>query len=121
MTCSSYSTSTGSATSSYAITTDLFTFSGYSSQYVDGVLPGPTSSDMYYLHRSYTADTTIIRKIKSDNSLSWMAAVSFFPIIKSFSVDSNEKNIYVGSYGTTQLNVWRFLTSTGAIVDAQTL
>ena len=58
--------------------------------------------------------------MSKDDTLQWMAAVSFWPILKSLSVDSNEKHVYFANY-TTPLNVWRLDASTGSLMDAQSL
>ena len=60
-----------------------------------------------------------IRKTNPDGSLTWMAALSFPPIVQSLSVDSSEQYVYVASI-TNPLDVVRLGAGTGAIVDAQT-
>ena len=61
-----------------------------------------------------------IRKLNSDNTLSWMASISFFPIKRGLAVDPKEQYVWLASY-TNPLDVARMLASTGAIVDAQRL
>ena len=67
-----------------------------------------------------TPNNAAVRKINSDETMAWMSALLFQPIIKSLSLDGNEQNAYIGSM-TNNLNVWRLATSNGAIIDAQTL
>ena len=47
-----------------------------------------------------------------------MAALSFLPILKSFSVDALEQYVYVAFYNNP-LDVVRLGADTGSIVDAQ--
>ena len=47
-----------------------------------------------------------------------MAAISFFPIQKSLSVDTLEQYVYAASL-SNPLDVVRLAAGTGAIVDAQ--
>ena len=63
-------------------------------------------------------DKWVIRKTNPDGSLAWMAALSFLPILKSFSVDTLEQYVYVAFYNNP-LDVVRLGTGTGSIVDAQ--
>ena len=56
--------------------------------------------------------------MNQDESLAWMAAISLNPIEKSLTVDILEQYVYVASY-TSQLDVVRLLSTTGAIIDAQ--
>ena len=55
-----------------------------------------------------------------DGSLSWMAAVSFTPLMKSLSIDSAEQYVYFGS-NTNPLDVLRLSTSSGWIFDSKRL
>ena len=65
------------------------------------------------------SSTTAIRKINSDDSLAWMAAVTFQPMYKTLSIDSTEQNIYFAQYNNPILVV-QLLSTTGAIVSART-
>ena len=60
----------------------------------------------------------MIRKLNSDGTLAWIAALSFNPIMKILSVDTLEQHVYVASR-TSTLDVVRLGAGTGAIVDAQ--
>ena len=59
-----------------------------------------------------------LKRVDSDGSQRWIAAISFDPIMKSLSIDQNEQYIYLGG-STSPLDVIRFSTDTGSIVDAQ--
>ena len=48
-----------------------------------------------------------------------MAALSFYPTVKSLTVDTSEQYVYVAKY-SNPLDVVRLGADTGAIVDAQT-
>ena len=65
-----------------------------------------------------TPNKWVIRKIKPDGSLAWMAALLFNPLIKSLSVDALEQYVYAARF-SSPLDVVRFGADTGALVDAQ--
>ena len=85
-----------------------------------GVSLGPVSGNLYCFYYSGTPDTTIIRKINSDNSVIWMTGVAMKPIRKNPAIDDKEQHVYFASY-TVTLSVWRLLASDGSVVSAQTL
>ena len=64
---------------------------------------------------------TVIRRVNTSYVQNWMAALSFAPLGKSLSLDSNEQNVYVISYQTGSLYVVRLSTSNGSIVASQYL
>ena len=115
---SHWSTCPSSISTSSTITTEQCSFSGYASTYTLNVASGPVSSSLYYLYQIQTPNNWGIRKTNSDGSLAWMAVLSFFPIMKSLSVDTLEQYVYVASW-TNPLDVTRLGADTGAIVDAQ--
>ena len=115
MTCSS------SIKSSQAITSQTNSYTGYSSSYNDGIIPGPVSNSLYYMTAIYlSAYSTVIRKINSDESLDWMKTVLLNPLMKSLSVDDQENHIYFGAISAS-MGVWRLKANTGAYIDSQTL
>ena len=63
---------------------------------------------------------TVVRKFNTDNTLAWMSAFTFWPMMKSLSFDSNEQHVYLASY-SSPLIALRLVASTGAIVTAQRL
>ena len=105
---------------SSSVTTQQDSFSGYSTNYAFSVALGSSSKSLYVLENPSTPNTAVIRKIKSDDSVSWMTAVSFTPISQGLSVDATETNVYIAS-NANPLNVWRLLASSGSVVDAQSL
>ena len=68
---------------------------------------------------STPTDLTVIRRIDTSYVLTWMTALSFVPIGKSLSLDSNELNVYVASYLSSPIYVVRLSTSTGSIISTQ--
>ena len=82
------------------------------------VVEGPVSLDLYYLY--YLTSDTAIRRIGTDGTLKWMAALLFRSNGKRMVVDSTEQNLYVWDI-SSPLHVVKLQTSDGAIVDARTL
>ena len=112
--------STCPSSSSNTITSEQCSFSGYTNTYTRNVVSGPVSASLYYLYNINTStDKWVIRKANPDGSLAWMAALSFYSIITSLSVDTLEQHVYVAFYNNP-LDVVRLGAGTGSIVDAQT-
>ena len=112
--------SVGSGNSN-TIISDQGTFTGYSGVYTYGVISGPTSNSLYYMHYiEIPSDYIFIRKIYSNDTVAWMSGILLWPFMKSLAVDKNENHVYVAS-NDNPINVWRLLGSNGAISDAQTL
>ena len=105
---------------SSSVTTQQDSFSGYSTNYAYSVALGSSSKNLYVLENPSTPNTAVVRKITTSDSVSWMAAVSFTPLMKSLAVDATETNVYIAS-SANPINVWRFLASSGSIVDTQSL
>ena len=83
-------------------------------------ISGPVSKSMYYMYL-LNPPGLAIRKVNPDDSLAWMAAINmFWPTQKSLNIDSNEQYVYACHY-RNPLDVVRFGSSTGSIVDAQRL
>ena len=119
ITTSQWSTCPSSSSASNAITTEQCSFSGFTNTYTYKVALGPVSASLYYLYYISTPNRWVIRKVKPDGSLAWMAALLFNPLIKSLSVDALEQYVYAARF-SSPLDVVRFGADTGAIVDAQT-
>ena len=117
---SNCSTWPSSGSNSNAITSEQCSFTGYTITYAYSVASGQVTNSLYYLYDIYLSPSTnwAIRKVNQDESLAWMAAISLNPIEKSLTVDILEQYVYVASY-TSQLDVVRLLSTTGAIIDAQ--
>ena len=105
-------------TLSSSVTTQQDSFSGYSPNYAYSVALGSSSKSLYVLENPSASNTAVVRKIKTDDSVSWMAAVSLTPNAQGLTVDATETNVYITS-SSNPLNVWRLLASTGSVVDAQ--
>ena len=105
---------------SSSVVTQKDSFSGYSMNFVFSFVLGSSSNSIYILYYETSPDTTVVRRINSDDSVSWMTAISFTPAMQSLSVDSTETNIYFAG-NTNPLYVSRLLASSGSIVDVQTL
>ena len=65
-------------------------------------------------------DKAVIARVYQNSTLNWMAAFSFWPIIKSLATDPNEQSIYVASY-TDHLSVIKMNSSDGSIKYQQQL
>ena len=112
-------TCSASNSNSYLITSNQYSFTGYTITKAYNMASGPISSSLYYSYSLYLSSYyTAIRKINQDGSLAWMAALSIIPIQKSLTVDALEQYVYV-SYSNNPLIVIRLAASTGSIVDAQ--
>ena len=113
--------STCPSSTTYTITSEQCSFSGYAITSTYNVALGPVSASLYYSYNLYNNPNYmwVVRKINSDGSLAWIAALSFQQIIKSLSVDTLEQYVYVASR-TSSLDVVRLGAGTGSIVDAQT-
>ena len=119
ITTSYWSTCPSSSTTSNTITSDQCSFSGYSDTQTYNVALGPVSASLYYLYFIDTpSNNWAIRKVNPDGSLAWMAALKFWSLLKSLSVDTLEQHVYVASI-SDPLDVVRLGAGTGAIVDAQ--
>ena len=102
----------------YSLTTNLGSFSGYGLSSIYQVVGGPVSLDLYY---SYVVDAyTAIRRIGTDDTFKWMAAIQNGGSGKKMVIDSTEQNLYIW-FVDSPLNVVKFQTSDGVIVDTHTL
>ena len=115
--CNWFACSTSTSISN-TITSDQFNFTGFSSTSAHNVVLGPVSNSLYYLYHISTPSTSVVRKLNPDSYLAWMAVVSFWPIQKSLTVDPSENYAYIAS-NTNPLDIVRFGSSTGSIVDSQ--
>ena len=116
---SHWSTCPSSSSTSNTITSEQCSFSTYIFTETYNVVLGPVSASMYYLYYIRNPTNWVIRKANSDGSSAWMAALSFYPTVKSLTVDTSEQYVYVAKY-SNPLDVVRLGADTGAIVDAQT-
>ena len=115
----SWYTCPSTVASTNAITSNQFSFSGISNWLALGVTTSSTSNSLYFLYQVYfPGPYAVIRKLNSDDTVAWMAAVVFWPIIKSVVVSANEQYVFFGS-ASTPLNVIRLSASSGAIIDQQ--
>ena len=109
-----------SVPSSAAMTTEQYSFLGYTT-YTDGIAAGPVSNSLYYLYGlSSTPIMAAVRKVDASGSQTWMASFAFDPIIKSLSVDAAEQSVYLASY-TNPLVVLKLAASGGSIVSQHQL
>ena len=116
--CIYWSTCSSSISSIYWLTTNAGSFNGYVSSSIYQVVGGPVSLNLYYLY--YFSTYTVIRRIGTDDTLKWMAAIVFNGYGKRIAIDSTEQNLYVWDFGTP-LNVVKFQTSDGTILYYNTL
>ena len=117
---SNWSTCPSSSSTLNTITSEQYSFLGYTGgTHTYKMVLGPVSASLYYLHYVFTpGGNSAIRKINLDGSLAWMAALSFWSIVKSLSVNTLEQHVYVAS-SSNPLDVVRLGAGTGVIVDAQ--
>ena len=102
----------------YSLTTNLGSFTAYALSSIYQVVGGPVSLDLYY---SYVVDAyTLIRRIGTDDTFKWMAAIHNGGTGKKMVIDSTEQNLYIWIVGNP-LDVVKFQTSDGVIVDTHTL
>ena len=114
--CSSSWPSSVSSTSK--IESGLYSFSEFSTTKTFRLQFGMISGSMYIL--DYVSSPTVsmvVRRINSDDSISWSYAISSQPSLKSLAVDSKEVNVYVMPYLASSL-VLKFDAKTGALVRA---
>ena len=116
--CIYWSTCSSSISNIYSLTTNAGSFNGYASSSIYQVVGGPVSLNLYYLY--YFSTYTVIRRIGTDDTLKWMAAIVFNGYGKRIAIDSTEQNLYVWDFGTP-LNVVKFQTSDGTILYFNTL
>ena len=107
----------GSALNSTEVSIEKNSFTNYTNSYVYGVAPGRASNSLYYLYRAYNTETAIIRKVKSDNTQSWIVSYLFSSYANSISVDLIETNVYI----SIASNVMRLNANTGALVSTNSL
>ena len=113
-----WSTCSSSVSNIYSLTTNTGSFNGISSAQIYQVVEGPVSLNLYFSY--YFSSDTVIRRIGTDGTLQWMAAIIFGSYGKRMVIDSTEQNLYVWDVGSP-LNIVKFQTSDGTIVDAHTL
>ena len=96
-------------------------FSGYSTVILVGVARGEVSNSLYLMYLLYSSSyATVIRKISSSGTQSWIFAIALRPGIKSLVVDSFEQNVYfISGSGNNYSIVTRINANTGSIVDSQ--
>ena len=111
---------------SAAATTEQGNFIGitYTDTYTNGIAVGSMSNSLYYLYSLYSSSTlsssAAVRKVDASRSQTWMASFSFWPIIKSLSVDAAEQSVYLASQ-TNPLVVLKLTASDGSIVSQHQL
>ena len=111
--CIYWSTCSSSISNKYSLTTNVGSFNGYASSSIYQVVEGPVSLNLYYLY--YFNPNAVIRRIGTDDTLKWMAALVFSSRGLRMAIDSTEQNIYVWDFGTP-LSVMKLQTSDGVIV-----
>ena len=116
--CIYWNTCSSSVSNIYSLTTNTGSFNGISSSQIYQVVEGPVSLNLYFSY--YFSSDTVIRRIGTDGTLKWMAAIIFGSYGKRMVVDSTEQNLYVWDVGSP-LHVVKLQTSDGTIVDARTL
>ena len=110
-----------SATQTSAIMSQQYSYTISSDTRTYDALSGPVSNDLYLLDSLFsTPNYTVIRRESTSGSQVWMTALNMPPTVKGLSVDPSEQNIYVWKY-STQLDIIRLSSSTGALVSAQNL
>ena len=99
-------------------TTQLDSFSDFSSASTSNVKEGPVSKALYY---SYSVPSSVaFVKVNLDGSQAWSKSGSFSIAMKSLAVDKLEQNVYfIASIGT--MVVGRLRSSDGTVEDAQGL
>ena len=107
-------------TNSNVITSDQWSFTGFSTTRNYGVASGTVSKSLYISYAIYTPNNGALRKVNPDDSVAWMTTIPFIPSVKSLTVDLYEQNVYFASWGGS-LTVWRLQANTGAMLDAQLL
>ena len=107
--------------SSAAITTEQYSYSGYTTASQYGIVAGLVSNNLYYMQLLNTPTlSAVVRKIDIYNSLTWMASFAFEPQPQSLSIDSVEQSVYLAS-ATYPAVVLQLAASTGSIVSQNTL
>ena len=110
------------STASFAISkmNDNFISITIGSAEIYGVKVGPVSSDLYYMYRITTHDSTGIRRIKPDDSSAWIFIAPLIPWINSLSIDSSEQSVYIASYASP-LQISKFSAENGEFSSSQIL
>lgn len=106
-----------SVPSSAAITSEEFSYSGYTTSNQYGIVAGSVSNSLYYMHILYNPTfNAAVRKMDVYNSLTWMASFAFEPQSSSLSIDAAEQSVYLASVTSTTV-VLQLSASTGSIVS----
>ena len=106
---------------SSAIITDQCSFTGFSIAVTNGVVGGPVSNSLYYLHQlTSSSDYAVVRKVDVSGSQTWIASFAFWPIQKSLSVDAAEQSVYLASW-VNPLVVLILSSSDGSVVSQHQL
>ena len=114
-------TCSSSAPNSAAITTDQYSFDRYSQVRTYKVVAGPVSNSLYYISRIYSStNDTEIRKMNESGSLIWKTSYSFYPIVKSLSIDPGEQSVYLASNASSLVVLW-LSANNGSLVSQQSL
>ena len=108
-----------SAQSTSAIFTQKDSFNGFTQTELDATVVGPSSNNIYYLYKLSYPYTAVIRKMKPDNTLNWMTALSYEPTVWSLAVSLNEANVYISS-NTGPIQVTRLSAINGAALETIT-
>ena len=115
------STCPSSNTNLNSITTSQWSFIGFGNTRIYAAATGPITNSLYFLYFiNSPSQAAVIRKVKTDDSISWTFAISFWPTSKSLWVDKNEQHAYLAS-GTNPLNVCKLRTKDGEIDEWKTL
>ena len=107
-------------TFSTSASTQLDTFTGYSSVQTYSVEAGPVSSALYFMYYLSSAAATAFVKLNSDGTKAWSKSASFRTFIRSLTVDNTENSVYfIKNSGNIILIVGRLKASDGTLIDAQ--
>lgn len=96
------------------------TYSSYTSFSTYQLVAGPVSNAIYTIDYISNPWTTVVKKVLSDNSITWYSAFDARWVTKSNSIDANELNLYVTTYNNPA-NVIQLSTSTGTMIQANKL
>ena len=116
--CIYWSTCSSSISNPYPLTTNTGSFTGITYSQIHQVVEGPVSLNLYYLY--YFMSYSAIRRVGTDDTLQWMAGLTFGGYGKRMVIDSSEQNLYMWNVGNP-LSVMKFQTSDGVIIDSRVL
>ena len=110
------------ASDSTAITYLEDKFDSYSQSNIMKIVAGPVSKNLYIKYRLYIGsyNNQAIKKLDTSDNKVWETGYDVSSTGLSFSIDSNEQNIYLES-NQADLSVIRISASDGSIVNQVTL